>query len=192
MSTDTINDDEAVLFHASVVSDLLGGLLEERLAGSGLSPRAFEVATVLMTRGALPPGEIASITGVPAPSMSRIVATMERAGLVAVSAHPTDGRSRVVELTDAGRSAFTAAQAAFRGLLAEVRGRLDAGAPLVAWGVRRLESALRAVAGASQVAPLPEPGSHAVFYTGDRLHPDQEAELLAYLAWLRHRDTRRS
>ncbi len=77
-----------MLFHASVASDLLGGLLDVRLAGTGLSPRAFQVATVLATRGPPPPGELAAVTGVPSPSMSRIVAAMGRDGLVTVRAHP--------------------------------------------------------------------------------------------------------
>ncbi len=183
-----INPDQAVLFHASVVSDLLGALLEERLAGTGLSPRAFEVATVLSTRGPAPPGEIAAVTGVPSPSMSRIVGGMQRDGLVSVRAHPTDRRSRVVELSEDGRRAFGAAQTAFLALLADLQATLGESASLVAWGVRRLEWALRATGGAEQVDPLADAGAHAVFYAGARLHPGQEAELLAYLDWLRHRD----
>ncbi len=182
-----IKTDRAVLFHASVASDLLGSLLDERLAGTGLSPRAFEVATVLATRGPLPPGELAAVTGVPSPSMSRIVAGMQRDGLVTVRAHPTDRRSRVVELSEDGRRAFATAQTAFLALLEELHGALGESASLVAWGVRRLEWALRMVGGAEQVAPLPDAGAHAVFYAGTRLHPEQEAELLTYLDWLRHR-----
>ncbi len=120
--------------------------------------------------------------------MSRIVAAMRRQGLVTVTPHPTDRRSRVVDLTDAGRTAFAVGQAVFLDLLSELQDELGDSAPLIAWGVRRLEAALRTVGGAARVAPLPEPGRHATFYAGERLRPEQEAELLSYLEWLRHRD----
>ena len=70
MSNAETYDARALLLHASVVADLLGGLLDAHLAPARLTPREFEIATVLITRGPLPPGEIAVATGVPAPTAS--------------------------------------------------------------------------------------------------------------------------
>ncbi|QIZ35731.1 MarR family winged helix-turn-helix transcriptional regulator [Saccharopolyspora sp. ASAGF58] len=54
--------------------------------------------------GAMTPGELAAREGVQPPSMTRVIAALEDAGLVARRAHPTDGRQAIVELTEAGRA----------------------------------------------------------------------------------------
>ncbi|MCI2424251.1 MarR family transcriptional regulator [Saccharopolyspora sp. K220] len=54
--------------------------------------------------GAMTPGELAAREGVQPPSMTRVIAALEEAGLVARRAHPTDGRQAIVELTEAGRA----------------------------------------------------------------------------------------
>lgn len=48
--------------------------------------------------------EVAARVSVSMPSASRIVARMERRGLVSSSRDPVDGRGRLVALTDEGRS----------------------------------------------------------------------------------------
>jgi DNA-binding MarR family transcriptional regulator len=54
--------------------------------------------------GAMTPGELAAKEGVQPPSMTRVIAALEDAGLVARRAHPTDGRQAIVDLTEAGRA----------------------------------------------------------------------------------------
>ncbi|MER7015583.1 MarR family transcriptional regulator [Saccharopolyspora sp. NPDC000359] len=54
--------------------------------------------------GALTPGELAAREGVQPPSMTRVIAALEDAGLVVRRAHPTDGRQAIVEVTEAGRA----------------------------------------------------------------------------------------
>lgn len=54
--------------------------------------------------GPLAPRELAAKEGVRPPSMTRIIASLEDAGLVHRRQHPTDGRQAIVELTDAGRN----------------------------------------------------------------------------------------
>ncbi|MGP4021659.1 MarR family winged helix-turn-helix transcriptional regulator [Saccharopolyspora sp. 5N708] len=54
--------------------------------------------------GAMTPGELAAREGVQPPSMTRVIAALEEAGLVARRAHPTDGRQAIVELTEAGHA----------------------------------------------------------------------------------------
>ena len=189
MSSSTEYDARALLLHAAVVSDLLDGLLEAALADCRLTPREFEIATVLVTRGPLPPGEIGTITGVPAPSVSRLVAGMVRTGLVSHAAHPRDRRSRLVSLTSSGTTAYEEAQAAFSRLYDAVAGELGDSAPAVDGAVRRLEWALRSVAGMPIPEPLASDGPtlQSVSYPGPRLALDEEAEVVDYIAWLRHR-----
>ena len=191
LSSESMTDvrERALLFHASVVADLLDALLERHLAPTRLTPREFEIATVLRTRGPLPPGEIATVTGVPAPSVSRVLGRMEAARLVAVADNPTDRRSRIFSLTKDGTDAFAEAQAAFDGLFGAVAARLASGLPVVDASVLHLEWALRSVAGVEVPEPLASPSatSHVLHYAGPPLRLDEEAEVLDYIDWLRQR-----
>ncbi|WP_433871169.1 MarR family winged helix-turn-helix transcriptional regulator [Saccharopolyspora sp. CA-218241] len=58
----------------------------------------------LYKAGSMTPGELAATEGVQPPSMTRVIAALETAGLMARRAHPTDGRQAIVELTEAGRA----------------------------------------------------------------------------------------
>lgn len=53
-------------------------------------------------------GELATLSRVTQPGMTRLVGTMAEAGLVVREADDTDSRVTLVEITDAGREAFTA------------------------------------------------------------------------------------
>jgi len=187
-STQAAADRRAVLFHASVVADLVDTLLEARLHGCRLSPREFQVATVLVTRGSLPPTGIAAATGVPAPSISRVIAGLERTGLVVQRTHPSDRRSRLVELTGDGRAAFAEAQAAFTGLFDSIAGALGESLSVADFGVRRLEWALRTISGRPIPTPLASPVEiQSLHYPGQRLSLEAEAEVLEYIEWIRAR-----
>lgn len=189
MSSDAISDERgAILLHATVVADLLDGLLDRFLSTSPLAPREFEIMTVLSVRGPQPPSVLSAVTGVPAPSVSRVTGRLERAGMVTQTSNPTDRRSRIVALTDRGRAAFDTAQAAFRELYGAVVDTLGEELPVAAFGVRRLEWALRVVSG----TPVSEPpgiegGVHALHYAGPALDAQEEAEVLDYIEWVRAR-----
>jgi DNA-binding MarR family transcriptional regulator len=190
MSNASNPDERALLLHATVAADLLDAQIAAHLAGAPLSPREFEVATVLATRGAVAPGEIATVTGVPAPSVSRITARLLRDRLVAQREHPSDARSRLLDLTPAGRRAFDATQERFALLFQAVAEQLGEALPLVDGAVRRLEWALRTVAGVPSPEPLvaAEGDAQRMDYAGQRLSLAQEAEVTAYIAWIRSRD----
>ena len=183
--------ERGLLFHVAVVADLFGGALEARLADGPLSARGFEVATVLVTRGPLSPGEIADITGVPAPSISKVVARMEAMGLVRHSPHPSDGRSRLVALTPPGRRAFEVARTSFARLYDDLQHELGSSTELVDSAVRRLEWGLRRLAGLPVPAPLTgAPTGGLLAYPGEQLTPAEETEVLDFVDWLRHRSRR--
>lgn len=189
MSSDAISDDNsALLLRAAAVADLLEGLLERCLSGSSLSPREFEIATVLSVRGPQSPSELAGVTGVPAPSVSRVTGRLERAGLLRQQAHASDRRSRLFELTPNGRAAFAAAQAEFRKLYLKVAETLGPGLPVAAFGLRRLEWALRVVSGefVPDALTVPE-GPRTLPYRGRALTAFEEAEVLDYIEWVRSR-----
>ncbi|WP_454778463.1 MarR family winged helix-turn-helix transcriptional regulator [Georgenia muralis] len=70
---------------------------------SSCTESQYAVLAALVHVGPLSPGELAERERVQAPSMTRTVAALEEAGLVARTKHPTDGRGVVVTITDAGR-----------------------------------------------------------------------------------------
>lgn len=188
-----MSDGGAILFHAAVVADLLDGLLERQLSSTRLAPREFQLATVLVTRGPISPGEMATVTGVPAPSVSRVLGNMETGGLVTQRVNPADRRSRIVALTEEGSAAFAEAQAAFQELFTALAARLGSELAVTDASVHRLEWALRGMAGVEVPVPVeaPDARSHALHYAGAPLRLDEEAEVLDYIDWLRQRAARR-
>jgi len=85
----------------------------------------------LERHGALTPGELAAHERVQPPSMTRLVASLEQVGLVARTAHATDRRQVVLQVTAAGSD-----------LLSEDRRRRDA---WLSRQLRELDPADRAV-----------------------------------------------
>lgn len=80
--------------------------LAAKLADLGLTFQNWRVLLVLSQRGALPVMELARQTVVPQSTLSRVLARMERDGLVARSGGNGDGRVVEVRLSDAGMAAF--------------------------------------------------------------------------------------
>ena len=56
----------------------------------------------LVRHGALTPGELAAHERVQPPSMTRLIAKLEAAGLVTKNDHPADGRQVLVEISPTG------------------------------------------------------------------------------------------
>lgn len=54
--------------------------------------------------GPMTPGGLAAKERVQPPSMTRVIASLADAGLVARTPHPTDGRQIIVSLTDPGQA----------------------------------------------------------------------------------------
>ncbi|WP_028848689.1 MarR family winged helix-turn-helix transcriptional regulator [Thermocrispum agreste] len=52
--------------------------------------------------GPMTPGQLAAKEGVQPPSMTRVIAALEKMGYVERRAHPTDGRQAIVELSRRG------------------------------------------------------------------------------------------
>lgn len=72
-------------------------------SSAAIAPHQFAVL-VRLDHGDLPPGELAELERVSAPSMTRTVNRLVEAGYVRRAKHPTDGRVVLVGLTEAGRT----------------------------------------------------------------------------------------
>ena len=84
-------------------------------AGGELSPSQTTALATIDRHGPLTPSELALRERIQRPTVTRIVARLEEAGLVQRTRDPQDGRSSLVALTPAGRA-----------LLARGRTRKDA------------------------------------------------------------------
>jgi DNA-binding MarR family transcriptional regulator len=78
-------------------------LRQEASAETGLSPTATAALATVNRSGPLTPSELAELERVKRPSMTRTLGCLEREGLVERTADPTDGRSFLVAINDAGR-----------------------------------------------------------------------------------------
>lgn len=76
--------------------------------------------------GAMTPGQLAAKEGVQPPSMTRVIAALEKIGYVDRRAHPTDGRQAIVELSGAGSEYVDATISAREAWLDEQLARLTA------------------------------------------------------------------
>ncbi|MBS0242056.1 MAG: bifunctional helix-turn-helix transcriptional regulator/GNAT family N-acetyltransferase [Proteobacteria bacterium] len=103
-----LDDDISAVRHFSRYYTRRIGVLEDSLLGSGLSlPQGrllFEIAQ--SDKAMATPGALASLLGLDAGYVSRLVAALESRGLVRREASASDGRSVRLVLTADGRRAF--------------------------------------------------------------------------------------
>jgi DNA-binding MarR family transcriptional regulator len=78
-------------------------MLHREAAELGMSRSAISLLGLLRDRGPQRVSDLATLEGVAQPSMTALVARLERQGLVRRSADPKDGRAVVVRLSAAGR-----------------------------------------------------------------------------------------
>lgn len=74
--------------------------LRSQRADTSLTLTKLAALSTLRAKGPLTPGELAAHERVQPPSMTRVLATLEEAGLVARTKHATDGRQVIVAVTD--------------------------------------------------------------------------------------------
>lgn len=72
-------------------------------AGSHLSPSQSATLNSVALHGPVTPSALATIEQVQRPTITRVLARLEEAGLVARTPDPADGRSCLVSITAAGR-----------------------------------------------------------------------------------------
>ena len=83
---------------------LLGELQRRRRPYADLSPAAFQILAIIEGEGApLPPSVIGERMLMTSGTMTSLLDTLTRRGLVRRTAHPDDRRMLLVDITDAGR-----------------------------------------------------------------------------------------
>lgn len=89
-------------------------------AGHDLTPEQWMVLVRLWEKDGRTQSELCEATTRDAPTMSRIVDTMARRGLLRRAIDPADARTRIVVLTDEGRSASRVLVPIVRELVARI------------------------------------------------------------------------
>lgn len=113
-------------------------LYDQALKPTGLRVTQFAILKILDRCGKLPVTRLAAEAALERTTMARNLDPLERRGLVRVSAGETDARSRLAELTDAGRATLAEAKPHWQAAQKTLAQRIDPGS------VRALVEALRA------------------------------------------------
>ncbi len=93
--------DTAALAHDLRLAVMrLSRRLRSQRAHTSLTLTQLAALSTLRAKGPLTPGELAAHERVQPPSMTRVLANLEGAGLIARTKHATDGRQVIVAVTD--------------------------------------------------------------------------------------------
>lgn len=119
-------------------------------SGNDLNLTYAQLSALARTQqhGPLRIGELAAYEQVAAPSLTRTVAPLAAAGLIAKQPDPTDGRSSLVTITPEGDDVLDRIRRTRSGLLARRMARLDP---------ERLDALLAALPALEQLLTEPEP-----------------------------------
>src|SRR5215207_7616483 len=112
--------DQALARIARMATGREGARLRSERSGVHLSQPAVTILAVLRTAGAVRLSELARLTGLDAPLVSREVGELGESGHVRRKPDPTDGRAGIVALTPKGRRASESYRAAADEIMAEV------------------------------------------------------------------------
>ncbi len=94
----------SVPYRLNRLGSRLGSLFGKRIAGYGVTVPMYQVLASLSERPDQTLGELAQITSMLMPTMSRLVGTMVDRGWLTRERRPVDERSVHINLTEAGRS----------------------------------------------------------------------------------------
>ncbi|WP_343615805.1 MarR family transcriptional regulator [Novosphingobium sp.] len=101
--------DHCNCFALRKASRQISRFYDAQLQPTGLRITQFLTLAILNEIGATPIMDLADRLDIEKTAMGKMVTTLERDGLVGMHRSPTDGRSRIVTLTDAGRALFNQA-----------------------------------------------------------------------------------
>jgi DNA-binding MarR family transcriptional regulator len=134
---------EGPLLQLFVAGQLAGELLRREL-GTTIAGDRFAVLSVIGALAPITPTELARRLGMAPTTVSSWLARLEREGIAARRANPDDGRSQLIELTDAGRDELQAAMPEFARAATRLRAALGDELDGVLDALDRLVEVLRA------------------------------------------------
>ena len=139
------------LINTWIASELVAALVDRNLAEEGVHTGFYGTLSVIGVWGPLTPSRVAELTGTPLTTVSDRLRRMVKDGDVERVAHPGDGRSHLVQLTDAGDARWKQGWPALRRSIAQVTENLERPVDDVEGALEDLIGALRKAA----VTPSP-------------------------------------
>lgn len=115
--------ETAERLHSVAVRLLRRARVADRSASVG--PAQLSALSFLYFSGPVPLTALAQAEQVAQPTMTRIVASLEKSGAATRSPSPDDGRVQLVEITASGRSIFETARSRRLEIIEALLGRLD-------------------------------------------------------------------
>jgi DNA-binding MarR family transcriptional regulator len=132
-----------LLLQPYVLAQLAGALVEQIVAGSGITASEYALTSWLNIQGTATPSQIAHDLGIPPTTLSSMLDRLVRKKQVRRIRHPADGRSALVELTSQGKATVVKNNRCFARVLAELKENLDDDPEEILETLRRLEAGLR-------------------------------------------------
>ena len=141
-----------ILLRMFTTGQLANQLLARELDPLGISPNQFGVTSVIGVFGPITPTELAGRLGMAPTTLSAWIRRLTDAGHVRRTPNPDDGRSYLLELTEAGREAMAEAGPRFETALRTLETELGDEVGAVGDAGAALEAALRRVLSGSTVS----------------------------------------
>lgn len=113
MPVPTPQEQSTLLFNVWTLLYHVGSFLDEAIAESGLSSDDFGFYSLVRWEQPVTPSRIAELSGMPATTVSSYLNRIEVRGHLIRRRNPSDGRSTLVELTEAGREVHEVAVQCF-------------------------------------------------------------------------------
>ncbi len=126
-----------------VVAQLVGSVIDEITAGTGLQGREFAVASSIGAWPGLTPTDLAASLGMSPTTLSAVLKRLEERGMVRRTRDPDDRRRHVLELSAKGTRAWKKANERFPVWLARVRDEMEDDPAELLDALGRFEEALR-------------------------------------------------
>ena len=139
----TVKAQPGLFLQPFVVAQLIGAVIENVVAGSGITAAEYAVASWLNVVERATPGELARQLGLSPTTLSAMIERLVRKKQVRRVRHPDDGRSYVLELTAKGKATNARNAERFAVAIAALRENLDGDPEEILTALRSLEDALR-------------------------------------------------
>ena len=117
--------DTCLCLHAQRAARALARHFDEMLRPIGLTNQQFSLLMALNRPEPPPMGPVAKVLAMDRTTLTAALKPLERRGLVRIECSPGDRRTRLLNLTEAGKEALAAALPIWRETHAAIESRLD-------------------------------------------------------------------
>ena len=173
-----------------LLSSVSTSLVAEELADSTLSVDEFALYGLISDLGPVTATQLSQWTGMSATTLSALLRRCQARGELARTPNAADRRTVFVELTEQGHQVYRAALPALARALERVHQHADPAVEEARHVLQQVDGAVRAALGLPR-RPYQLDGPEITFddVRQPSLTPAQVAEVRAFAAWIRHRDS---